>query len=413
MRRIGLLAVATLLLLCGAPAGAQEPDAALVADATRPGTITLGFFGPPGTHVRFFEVGGGGRRQLGEAVVTDDGVAVLLDAVPWRCDRLVREFAAEGTAPDGSPRAGSFSVRTPSCATRWELRAPRRAAPGSRARVRVVDGWRLGGARPSLCVRAPGRTARERCRTVRLARGVPAGAAAVRLDRPGRWRLTLRHHGAAVRRTIAVGRRTAPEPPRPVVLATGDSTMQGVDSFLADLLGERVEVRPEVVVGSGLSGDRAWISRARGQARRVRPAVTVVSIGANEGFPIPAADGRPVECCSADWVVLYERRVRLVLRAYLRGGRGRVAWLTLPDPRDPRRVAITDAVNDAVRRATSGRAGAVLVDLDRAFTPDGYRETMRWRGRTVRVREPDGVHLTAAGTAIAAELVADAIGRVR
>jgi hypothetical protein len=102
-----------------------------------------------------------------------------------------------------------------------------------------------------------------------------------------------------------------------------------------------------------------------------------------------------------------------VLRAYLRGGRGRVAWLTLPDPRDPRRVAITDAVNEAVRRATSGRAGAVLVDLDRAFTPDGYRETMRWRGRTVRVREPDGVHLTAAGTAIAAELVADAIGRVR
>jgi hypothetical protein len=189
--------------------------------------------------------------------------------------------------------------------------------------------------------------------------------------------------------------------------------MQGFDSFLADLLGERVEVRPEVVVGSGLSGDRAWIARAREQARRVRPAVTVVSIGANEGFPIPAADGRPVECCSADWVVLYERRVRLVLRAYLRGGRGRVAWLTLPDPRDPRRVAITDAVNEAVRRATSGRAGAVLVDLDRTFTPDGYRETMPWRGRTVRVREPDGVHLTAAGTAIAAELVADAIGRVR
>ena len=41
-----------------------------------------------------------------------------------------------------------------------------------------------------------------------------------------------------------------------------------------------------------------------------------------------------------------------------------------------------------------------------APTPDGFRAVMPYRGRSVRVREADGIHLNIPGTAIAAKLVA-------
>jgi hypothetical protein len=47
--------------------------------------------------------------------------------------------------------------------------------------------------------------------------------------------------------------------------------------------------------------------------------------------------------------------------------------------------------------------------MDLLFTPNGYREVMRYRGRDVHVREADGIHLNVAGTAIAARAVAQAI----
>jgi hypothetical protein len=49
--------------------------------------------------------------------------------------------------------------------------------------------------------------------------------------------------------------------------------------------------------------------------------------------------------------------------------------------------------------------------MDVVFTPDGYREVIRYRGRDVDVRDVDGVHLNVAGTAIAAKIVAGELRR--
>jgi hypothetical protein len=89
---------------------------------------------------------------------------------------------------------------------------------------------------------------------------------------------------------------------------------------------------------------------------------------------------------------------------YRRKGRGRVIWLTLPIPKGPREVA--DAVNLSVVAASAGLARVTVLRLDEYFTPDGFREVMPYRGRNVRVRAADGIHLNVAGTAIAAKLVA-------
>jgi hypothetical protein len=70
-------------------------------------------------------------------------------------------------------------------------------------------------------------------------------------------------------------------------------------------------------------------------------------------------------------------------------------------------------VNAALRLAAKRHPGEVhLVDLGRTFTPGGeFRQSIRWHGRTVSVRQADGVHLNVAGASIAATLVIRAMRR--
>jgi len=71
-------------------------------------------------------------------------------------------------------------------------------------------------------------------------------------------------------------------------------------------------------------------------------------------------------------------------------------------------------VNAALRRADRQGDRVTLVPLNRVFTPRGrYRAVLRRRGRLVRVRQSDGVHLSVAGASIAAGLVIRAIDRDR
>jgi hypothetical protein len=122
-----------------------------------------------------------------------------------------------------------------------------------------------------------------------------------------------------------------------------------------------------------------------------------------------APDGARVSCCDAPWQAEYARRARLAMQAYARGRR--VLWLTLPLPRDDRRREITSTVNRAIVAAAAGLARVRVLRMDVVFTPDGYREVIRYRGRDVDVRDVDGVHLNVAGTAIAAKIVAGELRR--
>jgi hypothetical protein len=165
-------------------------------------------------------------------------------------------------------------------------------------------------------------------------------------------------------------------------------------------------VRP----GTGVSKPGGpWATLPATQVKRLHPAATVVAIGAVDGFPRPAPDGTTQQCCGAGWTAEYARRVRSMMLTYRRKGRGRVIWLTLPVPKGSREIA--DAVNAAVVRAASGLQRVSVLRLDQVFTPDGFREVMPYRGRSVRVREADGVHLNVPGTAIAAKLVAAELRR--
>lgn len=408
-----VIAVAVAVLCAAvARAGAQgsyERPATEVhffaADATQAGVISLFFFGAQGAPVQFYERIGDTLVALGTTSSATDPTE-MKDAVNWRCDRRVRKFSATSTLAGGTLALGAYSVRTPSCATRFELGVPRRVKPGAVGRIRVIDRWGNGGATPQVCI-APPRVKRT-CEKVRLRRAISVATLRFRTGTSGRWQVELRFRGHRVRRSVAVGAGVGATAAPPTVLTTGDSSMQGIDSFLADELGDGANVESDVRPGTGIAKPLGpWADLAQTQTRRFHQTATVVSLGVVDRFPLRTRDAATQACCGAGWIAEYTRRVRAMMKTYRRGGAARVLWLTLPVPRGPREL--TDAVNRSVVQAAEGLDGVTVLRMDAFFTPNGFRQEMPYRGRTVSVREEDGIHLNIAGTAIAAKIVAAAL----
>lgn len=390
----------------GPPTGPAPPGAVrkfLYADASQDGVFSL-FFDAPGARVTYYERVRDRLKRLGETRSAPGTQTIFHDAATWSCHRLVRQFHAKARLPDGAYAVGDYSVRTRSCDDRFEVTVPR-VAPGEVGRIRVADRWGIGELKPVLCITPPGE--RGSCETLAFPGAVAVATRRFRASKRGRWRIELRVRKHRVRVSVQVGGK-APAPP-PILLATGDSTMQGIDSFLSAELGETARVRSDVRPGYGISKTSAWLRDARTQVKRMRPSTTVVSIGGAEGGTMATPAGGSVVCCDEPWVAEYSRRVRLLARTYASDGHGRVLWLTQPEPRDPRFALVVDAVNAAIVRAAERSKDVVVVRLDTVFTPHGYANTVRYRGRTVHVRQDDGLHLSIAGTAIAAREIAAAM----
>jgi hypothetical protein len=199
------------------------------------------------------------------------------------------------------------------------------------------------------------------------------------------------------------------------LLVTGDSLAMPLDTELARrYAGSEVAVERDARVGTGISKSDLvdWTELAARQARSHDPQAVVVLIGANEGFSLPAPGGGEVHCCGEDWQAAFARRVERMIDAYRgRGDDTRVYWLTVPLPRDPARQEIAGAVNAAVVDAAERAGdGVEVIELDEWFAPDGdYNDAIDVDGRERIVREQDGIHLNAAGAAVLADAVQDAV----
>ena len=159
-------------------------------------------------------------------------------------------------------------------------------------------------------------------------------------------------------------------------------------------------MRSDAHISSGIF--EPGMRKARGQPVGFKPDVTVVFLGANDGFPIART-----QCCGDAWGAGYAMRVERMMRSYLRG-RSYVYWLTLPAPQRGDFARVYSRVNVAIRRAAGRVGGGVrVIDIARVFTPGGrFRRHITFGGRTIDARQPDGVHLSTAGAAVAATLVA-------
>lgn len=386
------------------------PETTLVrAYATQLGVIRTLFLGDAGgAKVDFFERIDDRLKKLGSVRGTPGEVTTLENATMWSCTRRTRRFVAITTLPDGSMGSGSDTIQTPSCSSRFRISAPARVAPGKAFSVRVMDRWGNGAISPKLCVTPPSQ--RRSCRSLRFRSAVTIVSRRFRASKRGSWRVELRIGSSRTRAKVGVGKGAKKVKALPRVVVTGDSMMLGVDSFLTDELAGDADVRPDVRPGGGLTRPgNDWTKIAREQTAKTRQSYIAIMIGAVDGFPMTTTGGAKVDCCAEPWIAEYSRRVRAMMATYLRKGRAKVFWATLPLPKTEARQTISMAVNTAIARAAAGVTGVGLVRFDLLFTPKGYGDTIRYRGRNVLVREVDGVHLNVEGTAIAAKVFAKLI----
>ena len=207
-----------------------------------------------------------------------------------------------------------------------------------------------------------------------------------------------------------LGAKPAKLPDLKTLLVTGDSLAQPLDVQLArTLAGDGVQTVRDAHLGTGISKTDIvdWGLLSTQQVKRRKPEAVVMFMGANEGFPFPAAGGKKVECCGPAWAVVYATRARRMMDTYRRAGAARVYWLTLPLPRDAHRQEIARAVNAAIAVAAQPfRSQVRVLDMTTVFTPGGrYRVAQDVGGRDTIVRRPDGIHLNDAGAKVAMGIV--------
>ena len=272
--------------------------------------------------------------------------------------------------------------------------------------VRVGDRWGLGALTFSVCVTPPG--GRLQCGRWQLAQGETERLVGLAAPRPGGWEVSVSMpDGRENNRLVWV----APAHGGIRLLAAGDSEMQEVDDFLrSDLSSDGVHVTEDARISTGLTNSFFfnWPAHAVRQAASLRPDVTVIFMGGNEGFPIHDPSGRVVDCCGPDWSAGYALLAEETMRSYLRGRAGRVYWFLLPTPRQRNFQSTFDGVNAGIRIAASHFPGRVgLIDANAFFTPGNrYRDFMTYQGHGLVIHASDGVHLSTAANLIAASLVA-------
>jgi hypothetical protein len=387
-----LLLVLVAVLAAAAPAAAQAPaQLSLAADTDQRGRVGLTVRGPAGSEIGLAEDTNGANRLIAEVTLPESGVLRVPRAARWSCRTRDRSFYALGRSPLGITLYARASIRTPGCRARFRLKVkPRRPRATKAMRVRVRDTFALGASVPRVCAEGPNE--------LRACARVKRQGARLRLPRPGRWRLD-----AEQARPLRLEVRRAPGPVR--VLATGDSMIQIVDSFLDQRL--RAPVRSDARISSGLSKPFFfnWPRHAKRQVAS-RPDVVVMFIGANDGFSFG-----DVACCGEEWRRRYANVASRMMRTYAQGGTASVYWCLLPAPRGANFRRVFVAVNAALRRAARRNPLTTIVDLPKVFTPGfRFRQTITWRGRTASVRQDDGVHLNTTGASIAASII---ISRMR
>jgi len=288
----------------GAPAEGSPPTGPALgqplvirASDAHLGYITASISGPLGTRVALSELAGHVTRPI-DIVTLASGATTVPRALRWQCDRRVRDLVVSTLAPAVAMQA-SVSVQTPSCSRRLATRVDRDAAVGGALTIALRDRWGIGGLPVTICVSAPG--GGPACARWRLRTGAPSRVIHIATPRPGGWLVTVRtQYQKKTRASVWAAHPGG----RISLLAAGDSEMQILDDFLgADLQSYGVDVTSDARISTGLTNSFFcdWPAHAAQEAAALRPDVTVIFMGANDGFAVRGANGELIPCCGPGW----------------------------------------------------------------------------------------------------------------
>jgi lysophospholipase L1-like esterase len=383
---------------------AAPPPLAVRTTLADIGYVGATITGPAGASVQLSEQLAAGTAPIQVVQLPPSGAATVPRALTWLCNPRVRSLVA-ATLPPAVPAMATSTVETPSCSRRLVTAIGQRARVGHTIAIRLRDRWAIGGLPLTICITPPG--GRRGCTPWPLRQGQIRRVVQIPTPRPGGWQTTVQTPYSARKRTIVwVSRPTA----RIRLLAAGDSEMQILDDFVAQNLGRhKVSVTNDARISTGLTNSFFfnWPSHASRQAPALRPDVTVMFMGANDGFSVTGPNGHPVGCCSPAWSAGYANLVAQMMRIYLRGDAGRVYWFLLPAPHPANFQSLFNAVNAGIRAAAARFPGRVsLIDANAFFTPGNrYRDYMVYHGHGFVIHESDGVHLSTASDTIEARIV--------
>lgn len=399
-RRIRLLlAVAAAVVSLGAGSTDDVAQVSLTGDVGRVGHIDLVAKGGS-PDLRIVEDTESGSVAVPSSRIGDD----LRADVDWSCAQTTRTFRA---VADRGPSSQPYVATTPGCDSRLRLEVPERVLRGGNLRVKLRDLWRIGNVWALLCVQPP--SAPRTCESVQIPEGQFLTNRVVSADTAGRWVIEAGTYYQQFKRTVKVSKRAASSAARPTILTTGDSLMLTPTQALRRATAGRAKVVDDVYPSAGLQKPFVvdWDTLPAKQVQAYHPDATVLTLGVGDGRPIGE-----VECCGERWVTAYAQRAHEVMLTYSQAGTGAVVWLNVPQTRDAPPGFLAQ-INRALALAAEGLYGVEVLDVAAIFTPDGtFRQTMRWHGHPVRVRENDGVHLTRKGARIAATAIRRALARL-
>jgi lysophospholipase L1-like esterase len=386
-------------------AGPVAPQLGLRASTKRTGYVSATVTGPAGTQIQLGERVDGRTTPLGSAIrLPASGKVVVPRATTWLCARRSRTLVAT-TLPPAVAAAATSTVKTPSCSHRLVVRISRRARVGRSISVRLTDRWGLGGLAVRVCLAPPG--AATDCRAWPLANGQTRRSISLATPRPGGWNVKVATpYGQRIKRQV-----WATHPGGRIhMLLDGDSEMQILDTFIGQQLSPHgVSTSSDAQISTGLTNSTFynWQAQARRQAAALRPDVSVVIMGANDGFGTVGPGGKHETCCGPAWSAGYANLVAEMMRTLLRGNAGRVYWFLLPTPRPGNFKSLFDGVNRGIKAAAARFPGRVaLIDANAFFTPgDRYRDFMTYRGSGFTIHEADGIHLSASADRVAVALL--------
>lgn len=194
---------------------------------------------------------------------------------------------------------------------------------------------------------------------------------------------------------------------RSPVLMIGDSMMRlpghAMERELSRLPG--IQATSFSGIGTGLARLDAfdWLGKIDELCAELRPKVAVVALGANDRQPMLLPDNRSLaQPGSPEWDAEYGHRIGQAMDRLAAGGCERIIWLQLPPMRDAVVQAHAGRINELVATAGAQRPRVVVHDFSPLVADrrtGGYTERVMdpMTAAAIRVRDPDGIHLTPDG----------------
>ncbi|MCO6418827.1 GDSL-type esterase/lipase family protein [Siccirubricoccus sp. KC 17139] len=199
------------------------------------------------------------------------------------------------------------------------------------------------------------------------------------------------------------------------ILFCGDSLAQGL--YLASLPALRRQRELKLVNGTrhatGLTraDEYDWVEAVREAATRTRPHLMVAWIGANDFRPmVDRATRRRFPFGSPAYAEAYAARVA-AMAEHARASGAVVAWLGLPNMREPGFAQFARQLNEIQERGARAGGALWVPSWDATSDPEGqFRASLAGTDRVERrLRADDGVHFSELGYRAIAKLAFTAV----